>query len=49
MKVTPSRYIGMTILNGIVVGARDLGSTVEFRVLIDGNVETHIIGKATTC
>ena len=45
MKVTPERYIGMKVLNGIVVGARDLGDSVEFRVLIEGTVETHTISK----
>ena len=41
--INVSRYIGMTVAGGIVVGATRHAGYVRFRVLIDGIEEIHEI------
>lgn len=43
MNVT--KYIGIKIGTGIIIGARDLGDRVAFNVLDDHEVIEHIIPK----
>lgn len=46
MMTNLTRYIGQKLANGgIVVGARDKGDYIEFRVVIDGETEVHDISK----
>jgi hypothetical protein len=46
MMTNLARYIGMSLNGGgIVIGARDIGDAVEFRVRIDNQTEIHTIRK----